>query len=418
MRNSVQDLIHWKTDAWKDHDMVAWYSKRMVENSGTNRLKNAIEVALCEQLVSGTDILDVGIGTGRASLPLLAKGYRLSGTDSSQAMLDECRRLANGAEIELVPGDVTALPFGDGRFDSIISLNVMTHFPHVEDVLREWKRVVKPGGRLIFDIYSLDHLSFARGKPVDLASLLAQQATDFNMHLSAEALVEAASNAGLKILGTIPYGSLFSGEYYHWRFPMPLQKTHWWRRQLSWMVTDNAMLNLAMFLEQSWFGCLTGITTGRFMVVLENGEDHNANQQWLAQDTQLGRYLANEPVRLQDLEPWLGQSAAQWREQFERHLITPRNRMLAYFLFSTCLGRPDAVDWADLAPRYAAQFQRWADAEAMDRHLQGFVKSWHDNTDVADLCMENGVDMAAGLEYQLQRKLVNHFVHQPTGAEQ
>ena len=104
MKNSEQDLIHWKTEAWKDRDMVRWYSGRMDENTDTNRLKNIIETELCERFLAGTDVLDVGIGTGRASLPLIAKGFNLSGTDSSQAMLDECRRLAGGAPIELVQG--------------------------------------------------------------------------------------------------------------------------------------------------------------------------------------------------------------------------------------------------------------------------------------------------------------------------
>ena len=42
-----QDLIKWKTDAWKNPDMVAWYHQRMVENRGTSRLKNEVEVELC-----------------------------------------------------------------------------------------------------------------------------------------------------------------------------------------------------------------------------------------------------------------------------------------------------------------------------------------------------------------------------------
>lgn len=411
MSNVEQDLIHWKTDAWKDRNMVAWYSGRMSENSGTNRLKNLVEIALCERFITGQEVLDVGIGTGRASLPLIAKGYRLAGTDSSQAMLDECRRLAAGQPIELVPGDVKALPFGDARFDSLISLNVMTHFPHVESVLNEWKRVVKPGGRLIFDIYSLDHLSFARGREVTVESLLEQKASDFNMHLSGERLVQAANSAGLKIVGTVPYGSLFCGEYNHWTMPMPLQASQWWRRQLSWIVSDDSMLAMATFLEQEWFGRLSNITTGRFMVVLENAPDQAANLQWHTDQQAFNHRLAEGPIRLDDLAPRLGLAVDAWREQFDAHLDNLRNRTLAYFLLSTCLGRADAIDWLDLAPRNGAALQRWAHAEQVDKHLQGFVRSWHRQPAIAGLCESQGVDLGASLEYQLQRKFVAQFAH-------
>lgn len=66
-------------------------------------------------------------------------------------------------------------------------------------------------GRLIFDIYSLDHLSFARQAEVTVDELMAQGASAFNMHLSAERLCLAANEIGLKVLGTVPYGDLFSG---------------------------------------------------------------------------------------------------------------------------------------------------------------------------------------------------------------
>ncbi|MGR2662095.1 MULTISPECIES: class I SAM-dependent methyltransferase [Chromobacterium] len=418
MKNSEQDLIHWKTEAWKDRDMVRWYSGRMDENTDTNRLKNIIETELCERFLAGSDVLDVGIGTGRASLPLIAKGFNLSGTDSSQAMLDECRRLAGGAPIELVQGDVQALPFPDQCFDSLISLNVMTHFPHVEKVLHEWKRVVRPGGRLIFDIYSLDHLSFARQADVTVDELMAQGASAFNMHLSAERLCLAANEIGLKVLGTVPYGSLFSGEYHHPAFPMPLQQTNWWRRQLSWLAADSHLLEMSVFLEREWFGCLSGITTGRFMVVLENSVDVAANQQWLEQDGQLNNYLVGEQVRLDDLAPWLGMAPDEWRTAFDLHLDRARNRTVAYFLLSSFLGRTNAVDWTDLAPRNGAILQRWSDAETIDRDLQGFVRSWHQDVKTQHLCQVNEVDLASALEYRLQRRLVTELVSAGNGAQE
>ena len=106
MQDPTKNLIDWKTNAWKDPNMVAWYSKRMVENTGTNVLKNLLETRLLKRLVTGRDVLDVGIGTGRGSIPLAKAGYNVSGIDSSQAMLDETQRLAGNIPMNLQVGDV------------------------------------------------------------------------------------------------------------------------------------------------------------------------------------------------------------------------------------------------------------------------------------------------------------------------
>jgi len=411
MSNSEQDLIRWKTDAWKDRGMVSWYSDRMVEDSGPIKLKNVIETELCERFLQGKTVLDVGIGTGRGSLPLIRKGYALTGTDSSQAMLDECKRLAGDAPIELMVGDVQALPFEDGRFDNLVSLNVVTHFPHVERVLQEWKRVVKPNGRMVFDIYSLDHLSYARGRNVTVDELMARGASTFNMHVSRESLRAIANRVGLKIVATVPYGSFLGGEYRHPAFSTTLQASNWWTRQLSWLAMDDALLDMAVFLEREWFGCLSGIMTNRFMVVLENiaGEEQH-NQTWFEQDLQLGNYLAQSRVQLDDLAPWLSLTPEAWREQFDRHLDRMRNRSMAYYLMSGFfLGRGDAFDWNDLAPRNGAVMQKWAQAEDMDRGVQSLTRTWHQNQSVAELGRVNGVDLGDALVYSLQKNIVQQL---------
>lgn len=400
-------LIGWKTDAWKNRDMVAWYAKRMQENSGTNRLKNRIETELCEQFVTGRELLDVGIGTGRASLPLARKGFLLSGTDSSQAMLDECARQAGNLPVKLVPGDVKALPFAHNSFDSLISLNVMTHFPHVEEVLFEWKRVVRPGGRLVFDIYSLEHLCFSRGSDVTVAELVAQGADSFNMHLKAEHLVQMADSLGLSIVALVPYGSLFCGEYRRYAFAKPLQMTHWWMRQLSWLAQDDAMLECAWFLDRHWFGRLPAAFTGRFMVVLAQQPDAAANAAWLARQRDLtARLTAPQPLRLQQLADVLDLSPDEWRRQFDGHMARLRNRTIAYFLFTSCFGRLDAIDWQDFSPTYGADLARWQAAEQLDAQALGLARGWHRNPTFTSLAEFNGVDLASGLDYEVQKQIL------------
>jgi hypothetical protein len=172
---------------------------------------------------------------------------------------------------------------------------------------------------------------------------------------------------------------------------------------------------MALFLEQEWFACLNNFTTGRYMVVLDNERDDAANQRWQAGDLELTRYLAGSPVRLAELAPRLNLPVDVWRARFDAHLDRLRNRSVAYFLLTTFLGRIDAISWADLAPRNGPALQRWVDAELLDRQLQGFVRSWHQNPALAGLCESDGTGLGVGLEYQLQRKVVSRFVQATDG---
>lgn len=46
-------------------------------------------------------------------------------------------------------GDMAALPVGDKEFDALIGRHILEHHPDTLLVLREWRRVLKPGGRLV-----------------------------------------------------------------------------------------------------------------------------------------------------------------------------------------------------------------------------------------------------------------------------
>src|SRR5678816_4113469 len=49
-----------------------------------------------------------------------------------------------------------SLPFPDGSFDAVLSNDAMCHIPHRREVLRDWHRVLRPGGRMLL---SLIHIS-------------------------------------------------------------------------------------------------------------------------------------------------------------------------------------------------------------------------------------------------------------------
>ncbi len=101
-------------------------------------------------------ILDIGCGTGRHAIELAKRGYRVTGIDLSEALLDRAREkaAASGVSVDLRRHDARELPFA-GEFDLAIMI-CEGAFPLMEtdemnfEILKGAERALKPGGKLIF----------------------------------------------------------------------------------------------------------------------------------------------------------------------------------------------------------------------------------------------------------------------------
>jgi ubiquinone/menaquinone biosynthesis C-methylase UbiE len=96
-------------------------------------------------------ILEVGAGTGVMSLLLAELGYTVTASDISKGMLDEARRKATNRRLGITfeIADAEALPFGEQSFDAVFGRHILWTLPHPARALGEWRRVLKPGGRLV-----------------------------------------------------------------------------------------------------------------------------------------------------------------------------------------------------------------------------------------------------------------------------
>ena len=106
-------------------------------------------VKFVKGIISSGTILDVGCGTGTLALRLVEEGYDVSGLDSSEAMIAECKK-KGFSKVSL--SESTSMTFGAASFDLVISVAAFHHIGSKEKVaatVYEMVRVCRPGGRIL-----------------------------------------------------------------------------------------------------------------------------------------------------------------------------------------------------------------------------------------------------------------------------
>lgn len=98
----------------------------------------------------GQRVLDLATGVGAMAGELRRRfpDVTVVGVDLRRSQLEAARR--NHRELPFVQGDGTRLPFADGSFDHVHCSWLLEHVPHPVDILREVRRVLRPGGEALF----------------------------------------------------------------------------------------------------------------------------------------------------------------------------------------------------------------------------------------------------------------------------
>jgi len=155
----------------------------------------------------GTDVLEVGVGTGLA-LPHYRRDKRITGIDLSAAMLERARRRVREERLahvrDLLEMDAEAMSFPAGSFDIAVAMFVASVVPHPRRLLAEMRRVVRPGGHLLF----VNHFAAEKGPRwwIERALAPASRALGWHPDFPLDALLAPAERNRAAFRPVPPFG--------------------------------------------------------------------------------------------------------------------------------------------------------------------------------------------------------------------
>ncbi len=165
-RTSKSDLLEAGTrDHYQDAALYDFEYSDRVEDIRHYR-------ALAGEVGDAIDVLELGAGTGRISVPLARDGHRVTALDACDPMLQRLRdtlaRITVAGAVTPQLGDMRALTLPDAAYDLVIApFNALMHLYTWTELLacfREACRVLRPGGTFAFDVQMPD-LEWLRWDP-------------------------------------------------------------------------------------------------------------------------------------------------------------------------------------------------------------------------------------------------------------
>jgi len=157
----------------------------------------------------GNDVLDVGCGIGLQALEmatLAAPTGKVVGTDISTVMIDIAKgRTANaGLPLEFLTADASSQPFPDQSFDRIRTERVLMYVPDTEQTIKEFKRLLKPGGRLVIFDFDWDAIVIAHHDKALTRKIIRYASDSFPNGRIGSDLYRQLRNPGFKNVGVTP----------------------------------------------------------------------------------------------------------------------------------------------------------------------------------------------------------------------
>jgi SAM-dependent methyltransferase len=148
-----EDHASWLERSRADWDARAerWHARAEVNALAADRAAELDRIWDVLRLSRDARLLDAGCGSGQWAIAFAERGVRVTGIDLSPEMIRLAREDASdrGLDIEWRTGDVTRLADPLAVFDAIHARVLLQFVPDVPAALRELRRVLRPGGRLL-----------------------------------------------------------------------------------------------------------------------------------------------------------------------------------------------------------------------------------------------------------------------------
>jgi phosphatidylethanolamine/phosphatidyl-N-methylethanolamine N-methyltransferase len=163
-------------------------------------------VAMANQL-PGKDVLEVGVGTGLA-LPHYSPDKRITGIDLSKEMLRKARERTRRDALTNVEAlhemDAEATSFEEASFDIAVGMFVASVVPNPRRLLAEMRRLVRPGGDILF----INHFATAKGPRwwLERAMAPASRALGWHPDFTMDAIFSVEDLARIETASVSPFG--------------------------------------------------------------------------------------------------------------------------------------------------------------------------------------------------------------------
>ena len=148
---------------WLERSRTAWdaraerWDARSAANAlAPDRKRDLDRVWDALRLTAGARVLDAGCGSGQFAIALAERGARVTGIDLSPEMIRRARDHAAehgfADDIDWRTGDVKHLSEPLAVYDAIHARVLFQFLPDIQGTMREFRRVLKPGGRLLASV--------------------------------------------------------------------------------------------------------------------------------------------------------------------------------------------------------------------------------------------------------------------------
>ena len=138
--------------AFKDKQREGWASFAPIETMTTPCAARLVRFA---GVRAGQEVLDVACGTGVVALTARREGARVTGLDLTPELLARAKvnSVSGYEDVVWKEGDAEVLPFGDAKFDVVLSQFGHMFAPRADRTLSEMLRVLRPGGTIAFSTW-------------------------------------------------------------------------------------------------------------------------------------------------------------------------------------------------------------------------------------------------------------------------